>query len=177
LLEALLARGIGNAIIGPLWDPVATEFCFDVGIGARIPLRIGGKVGALSGKPVDAMVTVEGLKRDAYMVFGGLPTGMGDAALVSIALTGAGADQAPIQIVLNTLRTQAYGVEVFTQFGVDLSKKRLIIVKSMQHFYAAFAPLAKRVLYMGSPGTASRDFKNLTYHHISRPMWPFDGAV
>jgi microcystin degradation protein MlrC len=173
LLQALLSRGVGNAIIGPLWDPVSTQFCFDVGVGARLKLRIGGKVGALSGQPVDAEVTVMGLKRNAHMIFGGLPTSMGDAALVSIDVPG----ELPIQIVLNTLRTQAYGAEVFTQFadaGVDLSTKRLIIVKSMQHFHAAFAPIAKRVIYMGGPGTAARDFKSLTYKNIPRPMWPFD---
>ncbi len=170
LLHALLTRRIGNAIVGPLWDPVATQFCFDAGEGASLRLRIGGKVGPDSGVPLDAIVTVDGLQRDAQMVFGGLPAPMGDAALVSLALEGA----APIQIVLNTLRTQAYGTEVFTQFGVNLSGKRIIVVKSMQHFHAAFAPLAKRIIYMGSPGTASRNFKSLRYYHMPRPMWPFD---
>ena len=47
-------------------------------------------------------------------------------------------------------------------------------MKSMQHFHAAFAPLANKVIYMGSPGTASREFKALTYRNIPRPMWPFD---
>jgi microcystin degradation protein MlrC len=170
LLRALIDRGIGNVVIGPLWDPVATQFCFAAGVGATLKLRIGGKVGPDSGEPVDAVVKVEGLKHDATMIFGGLPTPMGDAALVSIDVEGSQL----IQIVLNTLRTQAYGTEVFTQFGIDLRAKRLIIVKSMQHFHAAFAPLAKKVIYMGSPGTASREFKTLTYRNIPRPMWPFD---
>ena len=69
------------------------------------------------GLAVDASVRVEGLKRDASMIFGGLPTSMGDAALVSLAVEG----DKPIQIVLNTLRTQAYGTEVFTQFDIDLA--------------------------------------------------------
>ncbi len=170
LLRALIDRKIGNAIIGPLWDPVATQFCFDAGIAATLKLRVGGKVGPDSGEPVDAWVTVEGLKRDAMMIFGGLPTPLGDAALVSLSVEGG----QRIQIVLNTMRTQAYGTEVFTQFGVDLHALRLIIVKSMQHFHAAFAPLAKKIIYMGSPGTASREFKSLTYRHMPRPMWPFD---
>ncbi|MBL8520999.1 MAG: M81 family metallopeptidase [Betaproteobacteria bacterium] len=172
LLHALIARGIGNAVLGPLWDPVATEFCFAAGVGATLQLRIGGKVGPDSGPPLDATVTVEGLQRNASMMFGGLPTSMGDAAHVSIAVAGQAGG--PIGIVLNTLRTQAYGTEVFTQFCIDLAAKRLIIVKSMQHFHAAFAPLAKKVIYMGSPGTASRDFKSLTYRNMPRPLWPFD---
>jgi microcystin degradation protein MlrC len=172
LLEALIRRGIGNTVIGPLWDPVSVRFCLEAGVGATIALRIGGKVGPASGQPIDATVRIEAIKRDATMVFAGLPTSMGDAALVAIGVAG----QEPIRIVLNTIRTQAYGVELFTQFGLDLSRQRLIIVKSMQHFYAAFAPIAKAVVYMGSPGTASQDFKSLTYKSITRPMWPFDAT-
>lgn len=176
VLAELLKRRIGHAAIGPLWDPVSVQFCFDVGVGATLPLRIGGKVGPGSGDPVDVIVRVQGLKRDATMVFGGLPTSMGDAALVSIDVAD-GQNAAAIHIVLNTQRTQAYGTEVFTQFadsGFDLAAQKLIVVKSMQHFYAAYAPLAKAVIYMGGPGTASRDITALTYRNIPRPMWPFD---
>jgi microcystin degradation protein MlrC len=170
LLAALLERSIGNVAIGAMWDPVATQFCFDAGVDATLALRLGGKVGAHSGNPVDVTAKVVGLKRDATQQFAGMPVPLGDAALIQVPVT----NRAPIEIVISTLRTQCYGTEVFTQFGVDLGAKDLIIVKSMQHFYAAFAPLAKKVIYMGSPGAASRDLKALTFHHIPRPMWPFD---
>ena len=41
ILRRLLERGIGNAALGPLWDPVAARIAFEAGEGARLPLRIG----------------------------------------------------------------------------------------------------------------------------------------
>jgi microcystin degradation protein MlrC len=170
LLAALLEKNIGNVAIGPMWDPIATQFCFDVGVGATLALRLGGKVGAHSGEPVDVTAKVIGLKREAAQLFAGMPVPLGNAALIQVEIP----DSQPIEIVISTLRTQCYGAEVFTQFGVDLGAKNLIVVKSMQHFYAAFAPIAKKIIYMGSPGAASRDLKALKFLNIPRPMWPFD---
>ncbi|MGT2492417.1 MlrC C-terminal domain-containing protein [Cupriavidus basilensis] len=34
--------------VGPLWDPVAVRIAFSAGVGARLPLRIGGKVSPMS---------------------------------------------------------------------------------------------------------------------------------
>ena len=42
VLRRMLERGITQAALGPIWDPVAVSFCFDAGEGARLPLRIGG---------------------------------------------------------------------------------------------------------------------------------------
>src|ERR1700744_6553033 len=39
ILRRLLERGITNAALGPLWDPIAVRIAFDAGVGARLPLR------------------------------------------------------------------------------------------------------------------------------------------
>jgi len=51
---------------------------------------------------------------------------------------------------------------------------RLVVVKSSQHFYNAFAPLARAVLYIGGPGAIAFDFAALPYARIARPKWPLD---
>ena len=60
VLRRMLERGIGNACLGPLWDPVAVRIAFDAGVGATLPLRIGGKIGPLSGDPIDCTLHREG---------------------------------------------------------------------------------------------------------------------
>jgi microcystin degradation protein MlrC len=55
ILRRMIERGIGNACIGPLWDPIAARIAFDAGVGATLMLRIGGKIGPLSGQPLDAL--------------------------------------------------------------------------------------------------------------------------
>ncbi|SPU51262.1 peptidase [Bordetella trematum] len=51
ILQRLRERGVRNVALGPLWDPVAVRIAFSAGVGARLPLRIGGKVGPMSGQP------------------------------------------------------------------------------------------------------------------------------
>jgi microcystin degradation protein MlrC len=41
----------------------------------------------------------------------------------------------------------------------------------MQHFYAGFAPIAKRILYVAAPGTLVPNFKLLDYGKARRDLW------
>ncbi|AOY96544.1 microcystin LR degradation protein MlrC-like protein [Cupriavidus sp. USMAA2-4] len=168
ILRRLLERGIGNAAIGPLWDPVAVRIAFEAGAGARLPLRIGGKIGPLSGQPLDLDCTVKALHPDMVMTgLANAPMPLGDCALV---------EAGGIDIVLITLRNQAMGTDLFTQLGCDLSARKLIVVKSSQHFYAAFSKVARHVIYVGAPGAVTLDLRTLPYRHIRRPKWPLDAA-
>ena len=61
ILRRLVERGIGNAALGPLWDPVAVRIATEAGVGARLALRIGGKVSPMSGELIDLVCTVKAL--------------------------------------------------------------------------------------------------------------------
>jgi microcystin degradation protein MlrC len=174
VLRRLVERGIAGAALGPLWDPQAVRIAFDAGVGARLPLRIGGKVGPLSGAPLDAECTVLALQPDMQMsALAGTTQPLGDCALVQV---GGGAGVQGVQVVLISRRSQAMGTDLFTQLGVDLAARRIVVVKSSQHFRAAFAPLAVQVLYCAAPGAVTADLRALPYRHIQRPKWPMDGA-
>lgn len=164
LLRRLMERGVQDVALGPLWDPGAVRIAFEAGVGARLPLRIGGKVGPLSGDPVDLNVVIEAL-RPGYTMTGltGSPVPLGDAALVHAA---------GIRIVLVSTRDQAMHTDLFTGIGCELETQRIVVVKSAQHFHAAFAPLACKVIYVGGPGVATPDWQTLTYTKIRRPRWP-----
>ena len=145
VLRRLLERGITDAALGPLWDPGAVRLAFEAGVGARLPLRMGGKVGPMSGDPVDAPVTVLALQPALQMTgLGGTRQPMGDCALVRAA---------GVDIVLSSVRSQAIDTDLFTQLGCALHGKRLVVVKSSQHFHAAYARIARRVVYVDAPGT------------------------
>ena len=166
ILARMLERGIGNAAIGPFWDPVAARIAFEAGVGARLPLRIGGKVGPLSGDPLDIDCTVVALHPDLVQTgLSGSPTSMGASALVRVN---------DIDILLVTVRNQAIGTDLFTQLGCDLEGKKIIVVKSSQHFHASYSKIAKDVVYVGSPGSVTLDLSTLPYRRIHRPKWPLD---
>ncbi len=163
-LRRMVERGIGNAALGPLWDPVAVRIAFDAGVGARLQLRLGGKISPLSGDPIDLDCTVKALKA-SHMQTGlsNTPTPMGDCALV---------EAEGIEILLCTLRNQAMGTDLFTDLGCDLAARKIIVVKSSQHFYASFSKIAAHVIYADAPGSVARDINTLPYRKVRRPLWP-----
>ena len=164
ILRRMLDRGIGNAAIGPLWDPVAARIAFDAGAGANLMLRIGGKVSAASGDPVDAQCAVKAVMKDMVMTgLAGTKAPLGDCALV---------ETAGIEIVLITTRAQAVDTDLFTQLGCDLAAKKILVLKSSQHFYASYSKIAKHVVYAAAPGSVTPNLNALPYKKIRRPKWP-----
>ena len=77
-----------------------------------------------------------------------------------------------IDIVLISLRVQVFSPELFTNLGVDPTQKRLVIVKSTQHFYGRFAPIAAEVLYISATGAVQPDFKNIRYQYADTNKYP-----
>ncbi|MGH6919241.1 MAG: MlrC C-terminal domain-containing protein, partial [Geminicoccaceae bacterium] len=165
ILRRLIERRIEHAALGPIWDPVAVQFCMAAGEGARLPLRFAGKTGPASGQPIDAEVLILRTVRGATQTFGRSVVDMGDCAAIRVG---------GIDIVLTTRRRQALGNDLFGNLGIDLAAKKIVIVKSTNHFYASFAPIAKEVLYVDSGGPLPRDLRMLAFHKIERPKWPFD---
>jgi microcystin degradation protein MlrC len=156
---------VEDAALAPIWDPVAVRLCFDAGLGAVFPLRFGGKIGPASGVPVDAEVTVTGLARDCQQSFGPTQVKLGDCACVRVG---------GIDVVLITNRTQALGLELFRNVGVEPTQRKLLVVKSTNHFHAAFGPIAAQVLYVDSDGPLPRDYARIPYARVQRPIWPLD---
>ncbi len=168
VLRQLMESGATDSAIGPLWDPIAVKLCFDAGVGARFPLRFGGKTGPASNQPVDAQVEVTALKRDCWQRFGPTLVPLGDCAAIRIG---------GIEVVLITKRTQALGLELFSNMGIDPLKRKMLVVKSTNHFMAAFGPIAKKVIYVDSDGPLSRDHRKLPYTKLQRPIWPLDAVA
>ncbi|MCB0143311.1 MAG: MlrC C-terminal domain-containing protein, partial [Caldilineaceae bacterium] len=61
VLRRLLERGIDNAALALMWDPIAVNVAMAGGLGATLDLRLGGKMGPVSGDPLDLRVTVTGI--------------------------------------------------------------------------------------------------------------------
>jgi microcystin degradation protein MlrC len=166
ILRKILQRQVPDVATGIYWDPVSVRFCMEAGEGATIDLRIGGKVGAASGDPVDLVVTVRRIVRDARQRFGGSIVGMGNAVWVSAA------NGQNLDLTLNDNRVQTFHPDAFEQFGIDLSRKKIVVVKSTQHFFSGFEPIAAEILYVAAPGAIPMDFANIEFKKFQQDYWP-----
>jgi len=165
-LRRALERGTTGLLMGHFWDPLAVRFAVEAGEGATLMLRIGGKCGPSSGDPVDLEVTVRRIKNDATQTFGAATTPMGTAVWLSSA--------AGIDLLACSSRCQVLHPDAFTQLGIEPAAYGGIAIKSIQHFYAGFAPIACRILYIDGPGAIPPDFANIPYEKFDEPYWPRD---
>jgi microcystin degradation protein MlrC len=112
------------------------------------------------------MAEVIGLKADARVttIFSRAKLPFGPAAGIRVG---------GIEIVLNSIRAQPYAPDAFTQVGIDPLKKRIITLKSSQHFNKLFAPIATNVFYCTTPA-AREHVKPEMYRYLPRPVWPHD---
>ena len=168
VLQELLEREVEDAALALLWDPIAVQQAFAAGEGAELTLRLGGKMGPSSGQPLDLTVRVRALVQDLVQRwpqadgFADIPCGE------CVCLTCGGVD-----IVVGSVRQQVVGLDVFTAFGIDPTERQLLVVKSMNHFHAAFAPIAAEVVYMSAPGTLDLDPRAIPYRHVDTHKFPW----
>lgn len=160
VLAWLLGHGVTDVCLGPLWDPIAVRFCFEAGEGAELDLRVGGKCGIASGDPLDLRVRITRLAREGWQTYHGARIPLGAAAAIRVA---------GIDVVLCSQRQQALAVDLFTNLGIDPASRRLVVVKSAQHFRPSFEPLARQIVYLRHRAGGEQP-----YRHIQRPMWPLD---
>ena len=160
-----MARGAEGVAVGTIWDPMAVQLCFVAGEGATIPLRFGAKSAPFTGEPVDAIVEVLRLVAGAEMRFGESVVPFGDAARVRLAGTG-------IEVILNTVRAQSYDPSLFAAMGIDPLAQRILVIKSTNHFHAAFAPIASEVIYCSAGRPYPNDPARTPYQKARRDIWP-----
>ncbi len=163
LLKEMLDRGVRDAVTGIYWDPIAVRICREAGEGATLNLRLGGKCGPMSGDPLDLTVTVKKLASGLSQHFGELASALGE--MVWLEANG-------IDIVVNDTRTQTFHPEAFTGLGIDLDTRKIVCVKSSQHFHAGFAPIASEVIHVATPGSITPDYANIPYTKRAPNYWP-----
>jgi microcystin degradation protein MlrC len=167
-IHRLIARGVQGAAVAPIWDPMAVRMAFDAGEGTKLPFRFGGKTAKASGAPVDADVEVIRCVRNAYQSFSGATVGIGDAA--SIRMGG-------VEAVLISTRAQGMGTDLFSNLGIDPESRKILVVKSNQHFYASFSRIAAQVIYAEGDGPLPRHYAKLPWKKVQRPIWPLDATT
>ena len=163
LLRRALSLGLTDIAFGTIWDPMAVRLCHAAGQGACLKLRFGGKTSPDAGDPVDGDVAVLRTQRNAVQSFGQSVVPLGDCAVIRID---------GIDIVLNSNRAQTFSPDLFTNLGIDPTSKKILVVKSTNHFHGAFETIAAEILYCAVEGPYPSDPRRNAYMRLERPLWP-----
>ena len=82
-----------------------------------------------------------------------------------------------IDLLINNLRTQVYHPEAFEQMGIQLAEKRLIVVKSLFHFYGPFSQISPNVIFCATPGRVNPDTSAIRFTRRAPDYWPLVDCV
>ncbi len=171
LLAALLDAGVSNACFGPMVDAEAVRDLESYTVGDTVTLLLGGKSEpSMGGGPLTLTGTLKLLSDGAYIgsgpILGGLERSWGPTAVFAVA---------GIEILIVSNGSQLLDLEQFRAFGIEPASKSIVALKSMQHFRAAFEPIAARVIVCDCGALCTPDLRRLTYHRVPRPIFPLDG--
>ena len=168
MLRAMLERGIDNAGLAMIWDPIAVQVAMSGGVGAKLDMRLGGKMGPMSGDPLDLNVSVSGIIEEMIQEWPQQGDPMRIPCGDTVCLHCGGID-----IIVSSRRVQPFSPDVYTNFGIDVASKRLLVVKSAQHFYAGFAPIASQIIYMAAPGAVAPRYTGIPFQRVDLHKYPW----
>lgn len=171
VLQALIDAQVENVAFGTIFDPGTVQQAIKAGVGKEIDVVLGGHTDPSMGGPVKAKAIVKMLSDGSFKNDGpmnaGVETSMGPTAVLRIG---------GIDVVTISNRIQTIDLQVFLSQGIDPRTKSVVVVKSVQHFRAAYAPIAREIVLVDSGGICSPDITRLKFTKLRRPIWPLDGV-
>lgn len=172
LLRELLAADPPATCFGYIWDPETARQAHAAGVGATIRVRLGGKTDTLHGAPIETEAYVKCLTDGHFIVQSRMGQG-GRADLGEMARLVIG----NVDVIVGSVRTQTIDAELFLLHGIDITRYRIVALKSQQHFRAYFADVAAQIIRADTPGFGTEDLTQLPYQRLKRPIWPLDRKV
>ncbi|PHR53565.1 MAG: microcystin degradation protein MlrC [Robiginitomaculum sp.] len=170
LLGALLDADIQNACFGPLIDAEAAALLQKKSIGETVSLKLGGKTAPqYGGGPICVTGVIKWLGQGVVIgtgpIIGGQKRDYGATAVVQVG---------GIDILIVSIAHQMYDLNQFEMFGINPREAHVVGLKSMQHFRAAFGPIAGRIIVCDSGALCTVNYNLLDYQKVPRPIYPLD---
>lgn len=170
LLRALIEADQPGSVFGFVYDPVTAAQAHAAGPGKTIPVKIGGRTDPdMLGAPVEVDAYVK-CTTDGKMI-GTSPMGRGGLRnLGKMARLVIG----NVDVIIGSESNQTIDSELFVLHGVDISRYKIVALKSQNHFLAGFEPIASKIIRCDPPGWTPGTLTNLNFQRVRRPIWPLD---
>jgi microcystin degradation protein MlrC len=172
-LKGLVEAGVERVAFHAICDLEAIQSGMHAGVGARTTLTIGGKTDpSMGGGPLSLDGEVVCLSNGKFVAYGPMGGGVERNYGPSMVFRVGGAGG--IDIILIANNGQATDLAQFTSLGVDPTRYTTVAVKSMQHFRAAFEPIARDIVLVDTGALCQANYTPESFTKVRRPIWPFD---
>jgi len=165
ILTALLNAGATDTALSMIWDPLTAAAAHKAGQGGTMDICLGGQKGQAGNEPVRCEAQIERLTDGVFTFTGAMYAGS-TASLGQCAVLRLTPDHADIRVVVVSVRCQNADLALFSAFGIDPLKQKILVVKSAVHFLAAYDPIAHEVLYAKAPGENLCDLAELPFTRL-----------
>ena len=162
LIKKAISMKLKNIALAPIWDPEAVRLCFETGEKETINLSFGSKILSTESS-IKKKVFIKKIKKNVFQRFGKSFVPLGNCACILFD---------DIEIVLSSNRSQAFSTDIFSKLGIQISSKKLLIIKSTNHFYSSFYPHVSNIIYTLVKGVYPNDPKKNNYTKLKRKIWP-----
>jgi len=172
LLRALLDAGATDACFGFICDAETVAAAHAAGVGATLAVELGGKSDRRARAPLTARAYVKGLTDGRFRLSSyapGLRVDLGRTARLQID---------GVAVIVVSRVQQTFDPEVFLLHGVDVTRCRVVALKSSHHFRAGFRQLARAIITADSgSGLTTQRIERLGRRSGVAPAWPIDVAA
>jgi microcystin degradation protein MlrC len=168
-LKGLVDARVEGVAFHAIFDPDAVAAGMAAGIGPAT-LTLGGKTDpSRGGPPLTLSGEIVCLTDGRFIAYGPMGGGVERNYGPSLVFRVGGID-----IILISNNGQATDLGQFTSLGIDPARYPTVAVKSMQHFRAAFEPIAREVILVDTGALCSEIYTPELYDRVPRPVWPID---
>jgi microcystin degradation protein MlrC len=169
-LKGLVEAGVERVAFHAICDPEAVAEGMRAGIGVPTTIALGGKTDPrMGGGPLSLTGEVTHLTNGKFIAYGPMGGGVERDYGPSMVFRVGGID-----IICITNNGQAVDLGQFTSLGIDPTRYTTVCVKSMQHFRAAFEPIAREVILVDTGALCSEHYTPELFDKVRRPVWPLD---
>jgi microcystin degradation protein MlrC len=79
-----------------------------------------------------------------------------------------------VDVIVTSKPQQTFDPEVFLLHGIDVTRMKVIGLKSSNHFRAGFRDVAAQIITADSPGLTTQRLDVFERKHSPGPLWPLD---
>ncbi len=170
LLRALLHAQLPpeTACFVAIHDREVAQQAERAGVGATIEVKLGGKLGKMQGAPIVAQAYVKAVTDGRFTNLpGSMLEGLQFDLGTSCRLIIEGVD-----VIVISRPTQTFDHALLLLHGIDVNGRKIVALKSSNHFRAGFQALASAIITVDSPGLSSADVASFPRSRLAQHVWP-----